>query len=144
MWYHGHFRIAGALSWSERGVDVAEVEDIDQNTATLLFYNKLSQCNNGRPPSPQIRALWSISVDQSSSELLSSSASDKSAMGNRKMAATPLSWVSSETVEDKSIGDNTSSKLADFMSKYLSAKSVVAVGQLFLSILYFLNWGRHQ
>lgn len=34
--------------------------------------------------------------DQSSSELLSSSASDRSAMGNRKMAATPLSWVSSE------------------------------------------------
>lgn len=34
-------------------------------------------------------------VAQSSSELLSSSASDRSAMGNRRRAATPLSWVSS-------------------------------------------------
>jgi len=40
--------------------------------------------------------LCSTSTDQSSSELLSSSVSDRSAMGNRRMAATPLSWVSSE------------------------------------------------
>lgn len=40
-------------------------------------------------------------VIYSSSELLSSSGSDRSAMGKRKMAATPLSWVNSVQGRDR-------------------------------------------
>lgn len=41
-----------------------------------------------------LNALW-VFLHQSSSELLFSSASERSAIGKRKMAATPLSWFSS-------------------------------------------------
>lgn len=74
----------------ERGVASSEEEYVAHNTAALLFYNKR------RARNAFLCYLCSVSVDQSSSELLSSSASDRSAMGNRKIAATPLSWVSSE------------------------------------------------
>ena len=99
-------------------------------------------CNTGWALSSclPMRALCSTSVDQSSSELLSSSASDRSAMGNRKMAATPLSWVSSEeTVEVKSKGDSTQpGPQADCRS----AKSTTVDEEL--SILDILNWGSHK
>lgn len=47
-----------------------------------------------------LNALW-VFLHQSSSELLFSSASERSAIGKRKMAATPLSWFSSVRDGDK-------------------------------------------
>ena len=69
-------------------------------TAALLFHNTLSRCilvlsatldDLPLPFSQQEISAPFVSVDQSSSELLSSSGSDRSAMGNLRSAATPLS-----------------------------------------------------
>lgn len=75
----------------------SKVKSLDQNAAALSFYNTLGQygflCYHLATFFSQARPLFCVSVDQSSSELLSSG-SDRSAIGNRKMAATPLSCVS--------------------------------------------------